>query len=138
MKSQLEKICKSYHIEIMYAFGSRCTEIKGYVDGGGIRPSTPSPDVDIGIVTSKDAYLSVRDKARLMIQLEDLFEVNRVDLVILAGADPFLAANIIRGERLYSEDDYTADEYELYVLRRAGDLAPFERERLSLIFGDRS
>lgn len=32
--------------------------------------------------------------------LEDLFEVERVDLVSLRDADPFLAANIIRGERL--------------------------------------
>ena len=48
-------------------------------------------------------------------------------------ADPFLAANIIRGERLFCADVLAADEYELYVLRRAGDLAPLERERLSLL-----
>jgi hypothetical protein len=35
--------------------------------------------------------------------------------------DAFVAVNIIRGERLYVEDDYLADEYELYVLRRALD-----------------
>ena len=35
-------------------------------------------------------------------------------------------------------DDYLDDEYELYILRRAGDLAPMERERLSLIFKEAS
>ena len=138
MKSQLQKICKSYHIEIMYAFGSRCREIKGVIEGEKTVRNTASSDADIGIKTFKGSYLSVRDKARLMIELEDLFGVGRVDLVILAEADSFLAANIVRGERLYCENDYAADEYELYILRRAGDLAPLERERLRFIFGESS
>ncbi len=37
------------------------------------------------------------------------------------------------GERLYCQDKHRADEFELYVLRRAGDVAPLERERLSII-----
>ena len=60
-----------------------------------------------------------------------------MDLVILPEADPFLAANVVRGERLYAENEYRADEYDLYVLRRAGDLAPLERERMALILGER-
>jgi hypothetical protein len=56
--------------------------------------------------------------------------------VFLREADPFLAANTVRGERLYARDAYAADEYDLYVLRRAGDLAPLERERMALILGD--
>lgn len=75
-------------------------------------------------------------KVDLAHALEDLFELARVDLVCLRDADPFLAANIIRGERLFAVDEYRADEYDLYVLRRAGDLAPLERERLALIFGE--
>lgn len=138
MKSQLREICKRYHIEIMYAFGSRCKELKRCIDEEETIQNNISSDADIGIKTSKDSYLSVRDKARLMMELEDLFKVDRVDLVILTEADPFLAANIIRGERLYCKDDYIADEYELYILRRAGDLAPLERDRLSLIFGEAS
>jgi hypothetical protein len=51
----------------------------------------------------------------------------------ICAADPFLAAEIVRGERLYARDACEADEYDLYVLRRAGDLAPFERERMALI-----
>jgi hypothetical protein len=30
------------------------------------------------------------------------------------------------------------DEYDLYILRRAGDLAPLERERKALILGKNS
>ena len=47
-----------------------------------------------------------------------------------------MAANIVRGERLYARDEHETDEYDLYVLRRAGDLIPLERERLALILGE--
>jgi hypothetical protein len=50
--------------------------------------------------------------------------------------NPFLAANIIRGERLFADDSYHADKYDLYILRRAGDLSPLERERMALILGE--
>ena len=68
--------------------------------------------------------------------LEELLAVSRVDLVCLNEADPFVAAEIIRGERLFAADTHEADEYELYVLRRAGDLAPLERERMALVLGE--
>lgn len=75
----------------------------------------------------------MRQKVELALALEDLFGVNRVDLVVLPEADPFLAANVICGERLFADDGYLADEYDLYVLRRAGDLLPLERERQALV-----
>lgn len=138
MKGQLQEICKNYHIEIMYAFGSRCREIKRVIEGEKTVRNIVSSDADIGIKTFKGSCLSVKDKARLMAELEDLFGVGRVDLVVLTEADAFVAANIVRGERVYCGNDYAADEYELYVLRRAGDLAPLERERLRFIFGEGS
>ena len=38
-----------------------------------------------------------------------------------------------RGELLFCADATDQAEYELYVLRRAGDLLPFEHERRDLI-----
>jgi uncharacterized protein len=92
---------------------------------------TSASDLDIGILPARP--LDVHQKIALAIALEDFFDVNRVDLVVLPEADPFLAANVIRGERLYERDSYQADEYDLYILRRAGDLIPLERERQALI-----
>jgi hypothetical protein len=57
-------------------------------------------------------------------------------LVFLGEANPFVAAEIIRGERLFASDSHEADEYELYVLRRAGDLALLERERIARVLGE--
>lgn len=132
----LARLCRQFGVEILYAFGSRAREAKEWLTGtySGL-PSSPS-DVDMGVKVASGNTLSVHEKVRLALSLEDLLGVTRVDLVCLADADPFVAANIVRGVRLYARDSYQADEYELYILRRAGDLAPLERERMALILGE--
>ena len=132
----LAQLCRQFNIDIMYAFGSRAGEVREWLSGE--RPQLPPDpsDVDIGVKAAPGTTLSVHDKVRLALALEDLLGVARVDLICLADADPFVAANIVRGVRLYARDSYLADEYDLYILRRAGDLAPLERERMALILGE--
>jgi len=126
----LSRLCEKYGINILYAFGSRGPAAARFILSGEAMPPSSS-DLDIGVLPRNP--FSVKEKVQLALDLETLFDVSRVDLVILPEADPFLAANIIRGERLYANDSYLADEYDLYILRRAGDLAPLERERMELI-----
>ena len=95
-----------------------------------------SSDVDVGVWAVPGVNWSITQKVALAIALEDLFGCSRVDLVVLAEVDPFVAAEAVRGYRLYARDEHAANEYELYVLRRAGDLAPLERERMALVLGE--
>jgi len=133
LRERLEAFCRRRHVQILYVFGSRAREVLRAVEGGGGLGSGQSSDVDIAVKLSKDQRLTVRQKAELAVALENLLDVDRVDLVMLSQADPFLAVNIIRGERVFCADDYEADQYELYVLRRAGDLARFEHMRIERI-----
>lgn len=130
------EICKRFSIELIYAFGSRQMELKRYVEGTGPIDRSDSSDFDIGIKAEVLSSLSARDKSEITIALEDLYKISRVDLVVINEANPFLAANIIRGERIYCRYEHNADEYELYILRRAGDLVPLERQRLKIIFNE--
>ena len=131
----LAQLCRQFQIAILYVFGSRAGEVKAWLEGSRSGLAAGPGDVDVGVKLAQGAALSVRDKVRLAQALEDMMGVNRVDLVCMEEADPFLAANVVRGERLYADSRYRADEYDLYVLRRAGDLAPLERERMALILG---
>ncbi len=133
LRSRLADFCRAHSIEILYAFGSRARAALDSLDDVRSGFESAGSDLDIGAKVSVDSRVDVREKAVIAVGLEDLFGVSRVDLVLLHEADPFLAANVIRGERLYSVDAHAADEYELYVLRRAGDCAPLERERLALL-----
>lgn len=125
----VESICHRYHIDILYVFGSRAKELANYASGKGKIASEKNVDVDLGVLPAQKYHLNVKDRVRLTVDLEDLIGVCRVDLVILSEASPFLALDVIRGEELYSADPNRSAEYELYILRKAGDLAYFERLR---------
>lgn len=133
LKEELAALCRRHRVEALYAFGSRSREIAQRVLSGESLPKGSTSDVDIGVLPRQGAVLDARDKVRLMADLEDLFRVGRVDLVVLPEASAFLAVDIIRGELLYDEEPDRSAEYELYVLRRAGDLAHYERERIERI-----
>ena len=82
-----------------------------------------------------DSTLNLKAEVALTQALEEFFGVQRVDLVNLDSANPYLAAEVIHGERLYAEDDYMADNYDLYILRQEADLAPLEEEMARLLLG---
>jgi predicted nucleotidyltransferase len=126
---EIRSLANRAGVEIVYVFGSRAGEIASSVKekAGGL--AVNSSDIDFGVLLPGGAW-TVQEKVRFAQALEDLFGVERVDLVVLNEADPFLAAEVIRGERLFERDRRRVDEYELFVLRRVGDLAPFERERM--------
>lgn len=125
----LEDLAARFGLDAIYLFGSRAKEVAAFVRGEQMLDPAHSSDVDVGVMPTAGNFLTVHDKVHLAIILEDVWDVGRVDLVLLPEASPFLAVDIVAGERMYARDAYAMDEYELYVLRRAGDLAPFERER---------
>jgi hypothetical protein len=135
-QAALEKICRQFDVAILYSFGSRAAEVRDWVEENRDHLPAGLSDADIGAKALPGKKWSVKEKVQLAGALEELLGVGRVDLVCLSEADPFVAAEIIRGERLFASDGHEADEYELYVLRRAGDLAPLERERMALVLGE--
>jgi predicted nucleotidyltransferase len=103
----------------LYLFGSRA-------DG----TARPDSDVDLGALFSGD--MSLDDLLDLEGRLEDAIGLP-TQLIDAGHASPFLALDIIKGERIFCRDRHAADEFDLYVMRRAGDLAFFERERRRMV-----
>jgi len=133
MLNELSKIADRFGLSEIYAFGSRAGEMAARIRDEVVKPPESESDVDIGVRSEAGRILSVREKVELAIALEDLFQVQRVDLVVTSEADAFLALDIIRGDLLYTRDKDEQADFELYVLRRAGDLAHYEREKRRLI-----
>lgn len=103
----------------LYLFGSQITE-----------ETRPESDVDLGVLFDPPGDL------RRVVSLEDRLEQalgKPVDLVDMGRSKPFLASRIVAGERIYERDALYCDRFDLYALRRAGDLAHFERERRRLV-----
>lgn len=127
----LEQLCRKYRVKAFYVFGSRGADMLHFLQDDFSQLPPSQSDLDIGALTHSP--FSIENKVNLALELENIFTAPNVDLFVLQEVDAFLAANIIRGERVYAEDDYLADEYELFVLRRAGDLAELERQRMAMI-----
>jgi uncharacterized protein len=129
----LQALAIKHGLQIIYAFGSRAREALDFIDG--LKPRlTPGPsDLDIGVKPS--TKLTVSDKVDLTLQLEELFVVPRVDLVVLSEVSTFLAMEIVSGELLFAENLHHEAEYQLYIMRKAAELMPFQRAKERMMLG---
>ncbi len=130
LRANLDQLCRRFDVTSLYAFGSRAREMAGRVSGVQSAPGPGASDVDIAVQPKKGALRDPAARVEFLQELEDLLGAPRVDLVILPEANAFLAADAVRGELLYCEDEDRQAREELYYLRRAADLAPFQRQRL--------
>ena len=133
VKEKIEQIAGKYGLQIIYGFGSRAKEALEVVEGRiAIFSSTPS-DLDIGV--KPERHLTVEEKVEIAIFFEDLFDLPRVDVVVLPEAPVSLAVEIVTGEILYAMDSTYEAEYQLYIMRMAADLLPYEQEKQKMILG---
>ena len=130
-EKELRDLCRRHHVASLYAFGSRATEASEWISHDRKEFEATPSDLDLAVTLEPGVESSARDRVRLNIDLERLFDVPQVDLVLLWQADAFLAVDVIRGELLYCADHDRQAREELFILRRAGDLAYFEEKRLA-------
>ena len=130
LQRNLADICRRYGVTSLYVFGSRALEIAARVAGDQVVPVHPRSDGDFAVQTAEKSDLRGFARGGLLIDLEELFELPRADLVVLNDADPFIALEAVRGELLFCADPDQQAEEELFILRRAGDLEPFEEQRI--------
>jgi hypothetical protein len=79
---------------------------------------------------------SAAERVRLAASIEVVLDVPRVDLVVAGEASSFLAADVVSGELLVDLSPRETADFELYALRRAGDLLPFQRSRIAAVIGE--
>ncbi len=134
-RAALEAICREQSVAILYSFGSRAKEVLAWLnDPEAILAPGPS-DVDLGVKPLPATELNWKAEVALEHALEEMLVVDRVDLINLHRANPFLAAEVVHGERLYAADEYVADNYDLYILAQEGDLGHLEEEQAHLLLG---
>lgn len=132
-KDDIAGLARKYQIQIIYAFGSRAKEIFGRVASQKRRSARSKSDLDIGVKPQRP--LKVKEKVEIALFFEDLFDVPKVDVVVIPEAPALLAYEIVSGELLYAKDENFEAEYQLYIMRRAGDLMPYESLKKEMILG---
>ncbi|MFO7979748.1 MAG: nucleotidyltransferase domain-containing protein [Candidatus Aminicenantes bacterium] len=132
-KKEIESLADKYHLQLIYAFGSRAKEISQIIHQNEHQTAAANSDLDIGIKPEKS--LNAQEKVKIAIFFEDLFDVPKVDVVEIPGAPITLALEIVQGELLYASDENFEAEYQLFIMSKAADLMPFERMKQKLILG---
>ena len=133
VREKLKRLAERYGIQIIYAFGSRAREALEMAEGKRESFSPGPSDLDIGI--KPERKLRVEEKVEIALALEDIFDVHRVDLVVIPEVEIYLAFKAVTGELLYARDTVYEAEYQLYIMRKAADLLPHEKERQRMILG---
>ena len=83
LRGAIRRICQRFDIAALYAFGSRGEEIRRLVEQGQPQKSSPS-DVDIGVRPIPGSPLSLEQKIRLAIALEDRCKVQLLCCIAIA------------------------------------------------------
>ncbi len=129
----LVALAASYGLQCIYSFGSRAREALEFIEGRKLQLTPGASDLDIGVKSS--STLTVSEKVDLALELEELFAVPRVDLIVLSDVSIFLALEIVSGELLFAEDPHDEAEYQLYVMRKAAELMPYQRAKERMVLG---
>ena len=122
LERKLRVYAQGKEIEALYLFGST-------VAGG----RTPLSDLDVAVLlpegVPRERYLELR--LRMIAELSDLLDTDRVDLVILNQAPPLLAHRVVtRGRLIWARDDITRARFEARAIQEYLDLKPlYELER---------
>ena len=89
--------------------------------------SKEGSDLDIGIVFSTGSP-NFHSLSKLQVDFEDLFSPLRIDLVPLQRLDAIFQFSAIDGHRIAATDSFGADSYKLWVMNRAAELLPIQRQ----------
>jgi predicted nucleotidyltransferase len=120
----LDKVCREHGLLAVYLFGSRADDGLRLLNGATV--AGEGSDLDIGVVF-RGPLRDPRILSRLQVDLEDVFEPLRVDLVPLQRVDALFQFSAIDGHRIAAADSDEADRYELVVMNRAAELLPIQR-----------
>jgi hypothetical protein len=87
MAARVTQFCRTHHVEILYAFGSRAKQALSALSGPPAGHANPDSDLDIGVLASLDARIDVREKALMVVELAgDCAPLERERLALIEAA----------------------------------------------------
>jgi predicted nucleotidyltransferase len=132
-EKELQGIARKYDLQIVYAFGSRGKEASAFIAGKIRRLPASLSDLDVAVKALR--RLNIDEKVGISLSLEELFGVARVDLIVLNEVSAFVALEGVTGELLFAVDETLEANYQLYIMRRAAELLPYQRARIKSVLG---
>ena len=124
MKTRADKLRTAFKkngVVLAYLFGSNQDIGRRFLEGSSEVVGETS-DLDIGLLITPSSQTMYENYGNLFLELSRIFAPFEVDLVLLHEVHSLLKFEIIRGHRIYADDEPFADSYEELVMKFASDL----------------
>jgi len=121
MKGRVRDLARKFGCVLIYLFGSQAEKGKRYLDGEEVRPDHYS-DLDVAVAFENLSGKPITLYGELYREISEIFDPFNIDLVIIHEMDPFFECEIIKGVRIYEEDERIAEKFEEEAMKKAGDL----------------
>jgi predicted nucleotidyltransferase len=121
MRISILDLAKKFGCILIYLFGSQAEDGKRYLEGEEIRPDTFS-DLDVAVAFRNLSTIPINIYGELYRDISEILVPFNIDLIIIHEMDPLFQYEIIKGIRVYEEDERITEEFEEKVMKKAGDL----------------
>ena len=118
---QIKAIARRYGVTLVYLFGSEAERGRIYLEGGRVTPH-PFSDLDVAVAFEKALPEPMETYGQLYREISEIFVPFNVDLLFMQEVNTLFQHEIIRGFRIYSTDEFDADEFEEGIMKRSEDL----------------
>jgi len=117
----IRALSKKYGIIFIYLFGSQTDKGKRYLEGEDVEPDIFA-DLDVAIAFGDPPVETMKTYGILFKEISKIFDPFNIDLIFMHELDALFQYEIIKGERIYEKDEFSADEFEEGIMKRAEDL----------------
>lgn len=122
IKKELNKVAERFGCSLIYLFGSQAEIGRRYFEGEKVQPD-PFADLDVVMAFTNPPENSFEVYGKLFREISEVFEPFRVDLVFMHEVHTLFQYEIIKGVRIFAQDEFIADEIEEDIMKRAEDLS---------------
>lgn len=117
----IQALSKKYGITIIYLFGSQADKGRRYLEGEDVNPDIFA-DLDVAIAFEDLPAEAMKTYGILFKEISKIFDPFNIDLIFMHELNALFQYEIIKGERIYEKDEFSADEFEERIMKMAEDL----------------
>jgi len=119
---KIRNIAKKYGIVLIYLFGSQAENGARYLAGDNISAEDLS-DLDLAVSFENIPSEPMKIYGALYRELSEIFAPFYIDLVFMHEVETLFQYEIIKGVRMFEKDEFSTDDLEEKIMKRAEHLA---------------
>ena len=113
---KIRKIANKYGIALIYLFGSQAENGANYLAGDNVRAEDLS-DLDLAVAFENIPPDPIKIYGMIYKELSEIFAPFFIDLIFMFEVDTLFQYEIIKGIRIFENDEFFADDFEENIMK---------------------